>query len=179
MRAGIQRSIQSWKLLTDQERSNYNAYAKTFPVYSTHDSKVPLSGYHLFLRYHFYLNLIFPGILISFDFAKPDKPNVSLTLTRSGSALTMSIVYDTTDSDLFTLFFASPGVKNADYSVNRRYKLVTWRYNTNSTADRAAGWEQRWGKVPESGQYVYFKIVYFSVISPYIFQPVYQIIPVN
>jgi hypothetical protein len=176
-KGNLQYCAQQWAALTDPQRAAWVAYATAYPVPSRLNPAAYLSGHAVWLRTS--LLRLLATYNVATDIIDPTQAALTPSfegVTRSGAELNFVDTSGAPGGDYIVMFFASFPVKVTQlYDRSRTRYLGFLIMGMVDTIDLAAPYSSQFGILPETGDYIFTKVVYLNMNNG----QVYTAPPVN
>lgn len=137
MQLCMSRAIHAWSTIAATERVFWNTFASSNPQYSKHNPSSILSGYAIFVKWHFYHFLSDVDIVVSPNSPIPSVPTVILSFFWNGSECTIyqNVIGSSGQWDLY--YFLSPPLPPTVnfYGTKTRYVIKSESFTDYIYAD--------------------------------------------
>lgn len=177
---GFQKALQTWRTLSDANRSNWDTYATTYPTASQHNPAAYLNGYNTFVRWHTASFQALGNVLSNPSGAQGTVSFIEIEIIRSGAVLEVALSTTATNGPWYViLYFTRP------LSPTQRYqkswtKLIDSGYRANTYApDVAFTYNLVYGFLPAVGDLIGVDITFYNTTNGQVIYIPSQIITVE
>lgn len=150
---------QSWKALTDVQRTRWNLYAPFIGWKQAHNPNRLLTGFQCYAKINFYFGLAGFDFLSDPVFDSSQPPDYSNWFGMSGPNLKFRPQIDLASNDCFCCCFATQPLNKSVTNAKNRLKFFTIVHEDYSTFTVDPQYVDRFGVAPAIGQRILFKTV--------------------
>lgn len=161
---------QSWKALTDVQRTQWNLYAPFIGWKQAHNPNRLLTGFQCYAKINFYFGLAGYSFLSAPVFDSTQPPDYNNLFGMSGPNLTFFPQINLQSKGCFCCCFATQPLSNSVTNAENRLKFFTSVYYNDDTFTVDPEYVSRFGISPAPQQRILFKTVMvhkaFGTIAP-------------
>lgn len=157
------KAVLSWNQLTNEQRLDWESWASTFPQYAKNNPSSQLSGFAVFVRLHCLRFLNDLAVIESPAYVTYAPASASFTFYVSGVDMQMDFHDTNGNEDYFVAIFLSRPFSASQHFIGTKTRyFITEPSITVTGTSIAATWKKKFGTLPEVGQQIAWRAVYFG-----------------
>ncbi len=173
-KAAFMRAASSWATLTDVQRQSVNSWATSNPQYAKNNPESILSGFAVWVRYwatRLNFNKTWPIAYFAPAASPPAIDTVTFTCTLIAGVLSINANF-VIGTGLWSFgYWLSPPTTGSRLFPGSTLRKVGFVTNEDDNLTSAASYTARFGRLPEVGDWINLKYLFFDENSYYMTHP--------